>query len=173
MRLAATLKLAPTAIASADNRGTDRTRLQRDATVSADQHDIGLTLHDVSCTGFLAECEQSLEIGQTVRVRLGDIERDAEIVRQFATFVGGHFAPPLSAEELRRVISDSPVVWGGFGGGMPARQKQAVAGTSVYEAPLPGDPNEIAVERWPASVRMSFLLGASALFWALLIVAGS
>lgn len=156
--LHAKINISDVTPASDDRRlGTDRVAIGLPSTVRAgDLNPRDVVVEDLSSSGFRFRSDQPLAIGAMLHVGLvGGGMAQARVVRTDDDQHGCKFVRPLSDEQLREAFSPATVLTGVF----PERYATPVI---AYEE-----------EKWPGAVRLSVMLGGSALCWAALYQIGT
>lgn len=112
---------------------------------------IDATILDVSTSGFRVRVGADLSVGDEITLGLAGLGMvPARVVRQSGQDYGCEFRTPVSSQALAAALTADTLLEGRFA-----------------PLPLPGD--EPAIERWPAPVRLSIIIGSTVLLWAALI----
>jgi hypothetical protein len=164
MALAA--KLGP--LGDSSGRQGERSRLLLDGSLAAAEagEAIDVVVHDISAHGFLAQTAAKLPVGSEVWLELAGVGRVVAKVRwRGSSTMGCEFESPISSEALAAAISESKVIWPNF----PANRTARPVPSPAAKAPAPQPVEDEG--RWPFWGRALFILGASIMLWALLILA--
>jgi hypothetical protein len=151
---------------SADERGSERYRLRLNSVGQADSSgSSGVTVHELSATGFLIETDAPLTLGSAIAFELpvAGIVR-GEIIWASGHYFGGQFHRPLSPDAIAAALGASRVVWPNFTPSSAEDRDRALPSAPV--APAISIP-----ERLPIAVRTLIISGVSLLLWS--VIGGS
>lgn len=106
---------------------------------------------DLSATGFTMHGGEELRPGQTIWISLGGAISQARITGRTSVGCGCQLTRPLRPCELAAAMRDT-----------------SVAATPWVSVGTEGE-DEPRVARWPLPARAAFIIGSSAVLWALII----
>lgn len=155
---------------SDEERGAQRFRLLLQA--SAETRETGLvdvSIHDLSVTGFLIECSDTLGIGDEISLEIPGVgTATGDLVWSSGRFFGGEFRRPLPAAALASAQGSSPVLWADF---VPTSAADRSLGPLLVEpAPRPSEAVQHD-DRLPIGWVLQIVVAASILFWTPLALA--
>jgi hypothetical protein len=140
---------------SDDRRSAERQAINQPSTLRDEAaRATDVYVRDLSETGFSVATDSRLEIGSTVTIGLpGRGRATARVVRQVTGGYGCEFVEALGRAEVMQTFRGGTVI------------HMTTSGPMV--APLP----EPEIRRLPGAVRLSVILGGSALLWAGIVAA--
>jgi hypothetical protein len=153
--------LARIEVQGAEERGSERYRLRLNSVGQADRSGTsGVTVHELSGSGFLLETDAPLTLGSDITLELpiaGIVP--GEIVWRNGQYAGGRFLRPLSPDAITAALSASRVVWPNFAPSTAAERDRTTTFDAVPSA-------NTADERLPLAARMRIITGISMLLWS-------
>jgi hypothetical protein len=126
---------------------------------------VDVSIHDLSATGFLLECDESIQVGTEVSLEIPSVGSAlGDVVWTSGRFSGGEFRTPLPSSAIASARSTSRVVWPDFA------QKSAANREPEPLLPVIQDQTRAAAamaidDRLPLARRMQIIVGASILLW--------
>ncbi len=133
-----------------DRRSAERQPINQPSTLRDERaHASDVYVRDLSETGFSVATDSRLEIGSTVTIGLpGRGRASARVVRQVSGGYGCEFVDALGRAEVMQTFRGGTVI--------------QMTSSAPMVAPLP----EPVIRRLPGAVRLTVILGGSALLWA-------
>ena len=138
-----------------------------------------VTLHNLSTTGLLIETLTPLSAGTTITLALSEHEDvAATIVWSDGAFHGAGFENPLGRGALTAITARSKVVWPEFNGSNSPNEARTSDAPSAEiidfaTAEIVGSPEAQTISTvesaLPIPVRVQVILGASTIFWSIII----
>ena len=156
--LNAKINVGDQSLATDDRRfGADRITIDKPSTVRADDlSPRDVVVEDLSSSGFRFRSDDGLRVGSTIFVGLaGGGMAQARVVRVNDDQHGCEFERPLTGAQLQSAFNSPTVLAVSF----PVRYGSTVIAERE--------------EKWPGAVRLSILLGGTALCWAALVQIGA